>query len=355
MKTINFICFILFPVLSYGQLITYQASAQSLINSSFLGQNYIVSNVQYIGDSLAKGQFNGELTNLGLTEGIVLTTGTAMDTTTGPWSVSVGPHGPNNNGSAGLDNGAYGYQPLTILAGEQTMNAAVLEFDFIPLIDSISLNYVFGSEEYPEFVNAGYNDVFAILLSGPGIVDTINIALLPDGTPVTIDNVNNSQACVNSAYYVENGNGSENPYDSLDTYIQYDGFTISLSASKGGLLIGETYHLIIAISDVGDGAYDSGLFIEKCADCSYAVGINNNDLELGMSIYPNPSKGLLNIEMNNTPSGDILIFDTVGRLVIKNEVTEISTVLDVQNLQKGIYIVVFTDGKNIVKAKLIIQ
>ena len=38
-------------------------------------------------------------------------------------------------------------------------DAAVLEFDFIPTSDSISFKYVFGSEEYLEWVNS-FNDAF---------------------------------------------------------------------------------------------------------------------------------------------------------------------------------------------------
>jgi hypothetical protein len=64
---------------------------------------------------------------------------------------------------------------LDNVSSADTYDATVLEFDFVPATDNISFNYVFGSEEYLEFVNAGYNDVFAFFISGPGIVQAYKI------------------------------------------------------------------------------------------------------------------------------------------------------------------------------------
>ncbi|MFN6115212.1 MAG: choice-of-anchor L domain-containing protein, partial [Flavobacteriales bacterium] len=143
---------------------------------------------------------------------------------------------------------------------------AVLEFDFVTTGDSIKFRYVFGSEEYPEFV-CSFNDAFGFFLSGPGITgpytnSAINIALLPDGvTPVTIDNVNNGDnnnpndpfcPAVNPQYYVDNGTG---------TTVVYDGFTVVLEA-KRQVECGQTYHIKLAIGDALDQAYDSGVFLE---------------------------------------------------------------------------------------------
>ncbi|OOP55722.1 MAG: hypothetical protein AYP45_13160 [Candidatus Brocadia carolinensis] len=58
----------------------------------------------------------------------------------------------------------------------------------------MAFQYVFASEEYNEFVGAGFNDVFGFF------VDGVNIALIPSTTmPVAIDNVNLSN---NSAFYI---------------------------------------------------------------------------------------------------------------------------------------------------------
>src|SRR5690606_35828975 len=130
--------------------------------------------------------------------------------------------------------------------------------------DEVSFNYVFGSEEYLEFVGMGYNDVFGFFLSGPGITgpysnNAINMALVPGTpTPVAIDNVN---ATLNAAYYVDNGDGYSSPQNSSAQYIQFDGFTVPLTASAQ-VQCGQTYHLKIAVQDAGDAVFDSGVFLE---------------------------------------------------------------------------------------------
>ena len=239
-----------------------------LVENVLVGGGVAVSNVTYTGDANAIGSFNATNTNLGLNSGIILTTGTVQNTTGGLLGGQEGPHGPNDTGSAGVDNSAAGYAALTAIAGEDTYNAAVLEFDFVPQSDTVRFKYVFGSEEYPEFVDAGFNDVFAFFISGPGFGGTYNMATIPGtgGTPVTIDNVNDN---ANSTYYINNGDGSQSPQNGSNFYIQYDGFTVVIEA-VAKVECGETYHLKIAIADVGDGAYDSGIYLEANSLASYA-------------------------------------------------------------------------------------
>jgi gliding motility-associated-like protein len=253
---------------SSAQLVTSTSmSPTDLVEDVLVGSGVAVSGVTYTGSPEAIGYFDGSSTNLGLNEGILLTTGTVLNTSSGGlFSEPQGPHGPNNSGGAGLDNEYPGYGPLTALAGSDTYNAAVLEFDFVPQNDTVSFRYVFASEEYPEFVDGGFNDAFAFFISGPGFAGDYNMAQIPGGGGiVSIDNVNNgptnSGPCQNCAYYVENGDGDDSPEMDSDYYIQYDGFTVVITA-LAEVTCGETYHLKIAIADAGDGSYDSGIFLE---------------------------------------------------------------------------------------------
>jgi uncharacterized protein (TIGR02145 family) len=159
------------------------------------------------------------------------------------------------------------------MGGIPTYDASVLEFDVIPYFDTISFRYVFGSEEYNEYVCATVSDQVAIFISGPGISggfsgNSANIALVPGTSiPVAINTVNNGSIgnngnafnCPdtvyylgNSAYFVDNTNGMA---------IQYDGLTVPMTASTTVIPL-ETYHIRIAIADGGDSAFDSGIFLE---------------------------------------------------------------------------------------------
>ncbi len=255
----------LFPTLTFSQLVTNTSQTPNgLVQNVLLGPGVTVSNISYSGSQQAIGYFSAAGTNLEIPEGIVLTTGTVLNN-------GDGPHGPNNSTNSGLDNNAPGYFRLSnLISPTATYNAAVLEFDFIPYSDTVRFSYVFGSEEYREYVNSTFNDVFAFFISGPGIPGGIqNMARLPNNTIVAINNVNDGSEstgtyvanCANCAYYKYNGTGSNGPYNSSSTYIQYDGFTKPLEA-VAKVQCGQTYHLSIAIADAGDGIFDSGIFLQ---------------------------------------------------------------------------------------------
>ncbi len=196
----------------------------------------------------ASGFFNSMDANVGIDSGMLLTTGSIFNAP-----------GPNNLGSATSTNGTDGDEDLDNIPGVLgTQDACVLEFDMTVAADTLRLNYVFGSEEYLEYVGS-FNDVFAFWVSGPGIPDPVNIALVPGTTEaVAINNVNN---ITNPEYYVDNGDGFTLPYSDDPFYIQYDGFTTVLEAFAL-VTAGETYHMKIAIGDDIDQAFDSGVFLE---------------------------------------------------------------------------------------------
>lgn len=248
------------PFLIQSQIATTVQGAGTLVQNVLLGPGVTVSNINYSGAAQAIGSFSGSAINFGLTNGIVITTGTVN-------AGGNGPQGPNNSSNAGINNNTPGFNLLSNQIGgsASTYNAAILEFDFVPYADTVRFRYVFGSEEYPEYVGSDFNDVFAFFISGPGISGLQNIARLPNGSPVAINNVNNGPSnagpCANCANYVYNGDGNTSPYNGSNQYLQYDGFTRVLEAVSK-VQCGQTYHLIIAIADVGDGIYDSGIFLE---------------------------------------------------------------------------------------------
>jgi|GEM_PF-6728029 len=216
-----------------------------------------ISNVTFTGDVAGSGSFSSGTGNVGLESGIVLSSGRSVDVT-----------GPNVLDNTTTDFGLLGDSDLdSLIPGFTTFDATVLEFDFeCPTGtsggDVISFRYVFTSEEYNEFVNSPYNDVFGFFLNGT------NIALLPDGvTPVSINNVNNGYSGggglpgtfpSNPAYYINNDLNDGGPFVDIEA----DGLTVVLGA-ESSINPGVANHLRLAIADAGDHVLDSWVFIEE--------------------------------------------------------------------------------------------
>ncbi len=221
-----------------------------------IGPGVYYDNVTYQGADIASGIFNnGSSTNIGIETGIFLTSGAGY----------IIP-GPNTSTSAGVNNGLGGHPLLNSITTATTYDASVLEFDFLPLNDTVKCRFVFGSEEYNEWVFSSFNDVFGFFVTGPnpdsGFYMNKNIALVP-GTeiPIAINNVNNGYApagvvpsgpCTNCEYFVDNTNGATIEYDAFTTVITLWVLVIP----------DEEYHFAIAIGDAGDHIYDSGVLLE---------------------------------------------------------------------------------------------
>ncbi|MFM9986494.1 MAG: choice-of-anchor L domain-containing protein, partial [Flavobacteriales bacterium] len=236
-----------------------------------LGDGIVVSNVTFSGNSEQIGSFSADGTNLGINSGFMMASG----------DISVGV-GPNDEGACTIGGGNFGASDpdLDQLDGLTHNDAAILEFDFVATGDTAYFRYVWASEEYPEYSGAGgcgnVSDVFGFFLSGPGISgpfsnDAINIALIP-GTEEFVSIFNLNGGCEGTAvvgdadcnyceYYVYNGDGFTQPYSTGNEYVQYDGFTLVLTA-VAVLECGQTYHIKLALADVSDTAFDSAVFIE---------------------------------------------------------------------------------------------
>jgi|SRR6185312_12004719 len=222
-----------------------------LVQKVLLGGNLVAYNIKYTGAHRAIGYFDGTQSNIGLRNGVLMTTGSIKNAI-----------GPNDLANRGIINSAPGDTALTRICGDTTYDAAILEFDFVPYADTVSFDFVFGSEEYPRFTCCRVNDVFAFFISGPGIAGYKNIALVPSTLiPISINtlngNCNATSDCgggccnSNSQYYYDNTGG---------TTVQYTGFTTVMKALSK-VECGKQYHIRIAIADGGDPYYDSGVFL----------------------------------------------------------------------------------------------
>jgi gliding motility-associated-like protein len=210
-------------------------------------------------EGVAYGTFTaGDNTDLGLERGLILTSGSA-----------IGSIGPNNQAGVSTSLFVEGDPDLDVLSdlsgnGEASEDACVIELDVFVNTNELSFEYVFGSEEYPEFVDDIYNDIFAFLISGPGITGIPglngqdNIATIPGtNTFVEINSVNTS---LNWEYYRNNQDGLSLQYDGLTS--DYLGVKKSLTA-RATVEPCNTYHLKLAIGDRGDNLFDSGVFVSE--------------------------------------------------------------------------------------------
>lgn len=224
---------------STGQLVSGTADANTVINT-LLGGGVLISNVSVTGNADQMGTFsNGS--SIGMNNGIIFSTGKVADAP-----------GPNVLRNTTTDFGNGGDADLNRISSGGTSDAVALEFDFVTLNQDISFEYVFGSDEYLEYVGGGFFDVMGFFLSGPGIIGKENLAVV-GGVPVSIQSINTS---TNSSLYIDNppGGGSTSTVD-------FDGYTVVMRIRKQ-IICGRTYHMKIALADVRDNIVDSWVLIK---------------------------------------------------------------------------------------------
>ena len=175
----------------------------------------------------------------------------------------------NNTANASIGGTTtYNDPDLTAIEPGATRNVAVMTMDVTlgPYVTGIRMRYQFGSDEYPDYVGSTFNDLFAILVSGPGIAGKENIALTPSGGRTDVNTVNygirgcaadsGSFSALDSGSYIRNGhttsvNGSTgrlncNPATQpgpFPVFMEWNGLTTALTAERTGLTSGATYPL----------------------------------------------------------------------------------------------------------------
>ncbi len=235
---------------SYAQIAVTEVNdtltPAKIVKEYLMGTGISVSNVQYRGENDALGIFTDPRATLGFTEGIILSTGIAQHVT-----------GPNARHNSGANFGRFSFLDEDLVTRTDMCDGALLEFDFIPKRDSIIFDFIFGSEEYPEFVNKEFNDIFAFYLykKTPPRSKSYNMGKLPNGKTVMINNVNH---LTNSEWYVANDKPALPYYD----FVEYDGFTKTITAAAN-VEPNKLYHLKIIIADLGDCEYDSGVLLRS--------------------------------------------------------------------------------------------
>ena len=268
----------LFSITAFSQLEVEQPfTIEQYVSEVLIGNGVTATNITYTGSEEQLGYLSGAEGLFSVSSGLVLSTDHAThlsDPGCMETLFCAGCQGLGNDQD--LLDVANSVPPLINQAFtvSSVNDLCILEFDFEAGGDSISFNYVFGSDEYLTYVNTTYNDIFAFFLSGPGITGpydapmgfpdgAINIASVPDSDPllpVTISSVNN---VTNAAYYIDNQNNDG---------ICINGYTETFTASAQ-VQCGETYHIKLAIADGSDNALESFVVLEEGSFSSNAIDI----------------------------------------------------------------------------------
>ncbi len=231
-------------------------SAQELVEDILINSQCIsISNISVSGGNFSTGDkswgyFSGNGSIFPFQNGVILATG-KINNAPGPNSylsddgANIGWNGDNDlNQALGLSN---------------SFNATVLEFDFIPLGNSISFDFIFSSEQYlsnPTTNQCDFTDGFAFLLKEVGTSTYENLAVVPNTSiPIKVNTVRGrGTICppANQAYF--------DAFNEIEHPTNYNGQTKVLTA-RGNVIPGNTYHIKLVIADEGNNRYDSAIFL----------------------------------------------------------------------------------------------
>ncbi len=227
------------PVTASELTIDHRATANEMAETIF-GDGVTVVSASYSGDRNSSGIWSdGDATSPNATpsdSGVILSTGRVRDFTNSSGDPNVNTNTSTNTRGVDNDSG------FNALAGRSTYDAAILEADFVPDGDTLTMQFTFASEEYPEYVGSIFNDAVGIWINGVEVASPVfQIA--------QINNVNNTS---NETLYVSNTDDSANT--------EMDGYTVTLSVMMT-VNPNQVNTIRLGIADVGDSSYDSAILV----------------------------------------------------------------------------------------------
>jgi hypothetical protein len=274
------------------------ATAIGMANTIF-GGGTVINSASYSGGAAQSGTFvTGPGIEFGanvldFTEGVIFSTGSIAslakpNTNTQYNDVTVDADGVDNDPTFNT----------MVLPATKSIDATWLDVDFTPPIPAgknagdigkMTLQIVFGSEEYNTFVYAGFNDSIAIIVNGD------NKALVPNGLPFGIDTINDA-GVINPTNFRSSDTKDPNPehnpndgvYESANPSLYRDNYNdkFTLGTAMNGLTVtipvtfdvklGQSNTLKIGIADAADKYSDSWLFVKANSGQTLIVANNDN-------------------------------------------------------------------------------
>lgn len=358
--------FILRSSASFGQLTVDTVLTMSDITEAIQGPDVTIQNLTTHCRSNGLGSFSGD-SQLPFSTGVAMITGNAMEL--------IGPNNAEGDPSGTLDFPTNDQDlPILLHSSESMWDGCQLEFDAISNSDSVFIDFIFASEEYPEYVCSEFNDGMGIFISGPEITGTYtdeaeNIAVVPfTDIPISVNTVNNGitgefgvyQYCAllsenwntNQTYFIDNGDGTEFPSYDDPSYIQFDGYTTRITSNRKVHML-EPYHIKIIVAELVDGAVDSGILLpEGAVRGTHPQASSTQALSKPLQFTMIMNENTLIIHNLDRSQQDVTceLMDVTGRVLRAFLLS--SPQVCVNDLSSGVYLVRLSDGHGSITRRL---
>ncbi len=277
------------------------ASATEMAQTIF-GDGVQVISASYTGDRDSSGIYtNGNSISPGVVPG-----DTGVMFSTGDLRGFTNNNGFQSNQSASTttnSSGPNGVADFNAAAGARTFDASYLDVDFIPTGDVMTMQFVFSSEEYPEFAVGAFQDFVGVWING-------NLVPLSVGDgDIDPNNLNAGSA---SNLFIDN------TQDQFNT--EMDGFTATLTLTIP-VNSGQLNSIRIGIADVSDSNYDSTLLIAGNSVQTTLVALDDST-----TLFPDGTRTLdvLANDLNNT-AGTLTITHLNGQAVVAGDIVTLNS------------------------------
>ncbi|RZJ60620.1 MAG: DUF11 domain-containing protein, partial [Flavobacterium sp.] len=311
-----------FVTISKDQYTVEELVEDVLIKAKCVNISNIIASAGNINsNNYGLGYFNSNNSDFPLKEGIVLRNGNAEYT--------EGKYTGNNLSSTGTGGGGTDTQLQNISNaipgnGFQVMDVTYLQFDFVPLKDNITFDFLFASNEYGTY-QCDYSDVFAFILTDltDGTLVNANLAVIPNtNIPVTVltirDGQYNSECASSNVGYFD----KFNPDDPAGSSINMIGQTTTLQASSP-VIVGNTYRIKMAVGDYRDTLLDAAVFLTGF-DLGQPKLLEDFTIANGQALCPN-TEYLLEVQLENPDIDYTYEWEQDGVLIVDDNGDPVTT------------------------------
>jgi hypothetical protein len=136
--------------------------------------------------------------------------------------------------------------------------------------------------------------------------------------------------------------------NSASSPIVYQGPNINISASSLG--VSSTVFTVVAVGS--NGCAGTSTLTQNVQTCT---GINNLGGTSAVRVFPNPTTGEFNIELNTSAENTVIVTDVTGRVITSKVTNEQVVNVDLNNLANGIYYVKIQSENNSQVVKVVKQ